>query len=163
VSGRRALVPGGLGFIGSNLSARLAGLGATVTVLTPSVAAHRELAAHLSSLGIAIVEGDIRDAAVMRKLVANQDVVFNLAGQSGAVRSIEDPFGDLDVNYRGTLVLLEAVRHVNPAARIVFAGSRLHCRCRRAPPPIRCRRTRSTRARPSRSCRCTRSSSACRP
>jgi nucleoside-diphosphate-sugar epimerase len=126
VTGRRALVVGGLGFIGCNLSARLAGEGAPVTVLTPSVAAHRELAAEFSSRGIASVDGDIRDAVVMRQLVANQDVVFNLAGQSGAVRSIEDPFADLDVNYRGTLVLLEAVRHVNPAARIVFAGSRLH-------------------------------------
>ena len=42
------------------------------------------------------------------------------------MRSIEDPFTDLDVNYRGTLVLLEAVRRAGAPAKVVFAGSRLH-------------------------------------
>ena len=41
-------------------------------------------------------------------------MIFNLAGESGAVRSMEDPWTDLDVNCRGNLVLLEALRAVNP-------------------------------------------------
>jgi nucleoside-diphosphate-sugar epimerase len=61
----------------------------------------------------------------MREAVSGQDVIFNLAGQSGAVRSMEDPWTDLDVNCRGTLVLLEALRTDNPAARLVFVSSRL--------------------------------------
>jgi UDP-glucose 4-epimerase len=61
----------------------------------------------------------------MRAAVAGQDVVFNLAGQSGAVRSMEDPFTDLEVNCRGNLVLLEALREENRSARLVFASSRL--------------------------------------
>jgi UDP-glucose 4-epimerase len=52
-------------------------------------------------------------------------VIFNLAGQSGAVRSMEDPWPDLDVNLRGNLVLLESIRSANPRAKLVFAGSRL--------------------------------------
>lgn len=126
MSGRNMLVIGGLGFIGANLTRRLADSGATVTVVTPSPAAHQDLTGELTARGVTVVAGDVRDAALMSRLVSGRQVVFNLAGQSGAVRSIEDPFTDLDVNYRGTLVLLEAVRHANPAARIVFAGSRLH-------------------------------------
>src|SRR5262249_20245124 len=61
----------------------------------------------------------------MREVVNRQEVVFNLAAQSGAVRSQEDPFTDLDVNCRGSLVLLEALRATNPQAAAVFIGSRL--------------------------------------
>jgi len=126
MSGARALVTGGLGFIGSNLVARLADQAARVTVLTPSTELHRERAAEFASLGVDVVSGDVRDAAVMQRLVTNQDVVYHLAGRSGAVRSVEDPFTDLDVNYRGTLVLLDAMRRGGSSAKLVFAGSRLH-------------------------------------
>jgi nucleoside-diphosphate-sugar epimerase len=57
--------------------------------------------------------------------VPDQQIVFNLAGQSGAVRSMEDPWTDLDVNCRGTLVLLEALRAAGSRAKVVVAGSRL--------------------------------------
>ena len=52
-------------------------------------------------------------------------MIFNLAGQSGAVRSMEEPLNDLDVNAGGMLTLVEAVRRENPHARVVFTGSRL--------------------------------------
>lgn len=122
----RVLVTGGLGFIGSNLVTRLAGSGRRVTVVTPSAAAHQDEAARVTSLGAEIVSGDIRDEGLMQRLVERQEVIYHLAGRSGAVRSIEDPFTDLDVNYRGTLVLLEAVRRAGSSAKVVFAGSRLH-------------------------------------
>jgi UDP-glucose 4-epimerase len=124
-AGRRVLVIGGLGFIGSNLVARLAGLDARVTAVTPDRRRHDGLAGELEAAGVAVFEADIRDAEAMRVAVAAQDIVFHVAGQSGAVRSMEDPWTDLDVNLRGTLVLLEALRVVNPAARLVCAGSRL--------------------------------------
>ena len=126
MSSTRALVLGGLGFIGSNLVRRLSGAGARVMVLTPAREAHPELADDLSSLGVEIVAGDIRDVSLMQRLVAGQDVIYHLAGRSGAVRSIEDPFTDLDVNYRGTLVLLDAMRQTRSSAKVVFAGTRLH-------------------------------------
>ncbi len=121
----QVLVTGGLGFIGSNLVRRLAGA-TRVTVLTPSAAAHRERAAEMAALGVEVVSGDIRDAEVMRRLVDDQDVIYHLAGRSGAVRSIDDPVTDLDVNYRGMLVLLDAMRQAGSNAKVVFAGSRLH-------------------------------------
>jgi UDP-glucose 4-epimerase len=124
-SGRPVLVLGGLGFIGANLSRRLLVSGARLTVVTPQRARHTHEAPDIESLGATVVEADIRDAAAMHQLVRGQDVLFHLAGQSGAVRSIEDPFTDLDVNGRGGLVLLEALRSENRQANLVFVGSRL--------------------------------------
>jgi UDP-glucose 4-epimerase len=122
---RAALVLGGLGFIGVNLSRRLLGLGARVTVVTRQRAAHAPEAADLGAAGAAVVEADIRDLDAMRRIVRDAEVVFNLAARSGAVRSVEDPLADLDVNGRGSLVVLEALRAENPNAHLVFVGSRL--------------------------------------
>ena len=66
--------------------------------------------------GARIVEGDLRDRELMPELVAGQDLVFNLSGQSGAVRSMDDPWSDLDINLRGNLVLLESLARRQPAA-----------------------------------------------
>jgi UDP-glucose 4-epimerase len=122
---RAVLVVGGFGFIGVNLTRELVRLGARVTVVTPSLDRHRAAAVEVAALGVRALEGDLRDASAMRSAVAGQEIVFNLAGQSGAVRSMEDPWTDLDVNCRGNLVLLEALRGENPSARLVFVSSRL--------------------------------------
>jgi UDP-glucose 4-epimerase len=119
------LVIGGLGFIGINLTRRLLADGAAPTVLTPSRARHAGEAAALERAGARVVEGDLRDAVAITTAVRDQQVVINLSGQSGAVRSMEDPWTDLDVNCRGNLVVLEALREVNRDAKMVFAGSRL--------------------------------------
>jgi UDP-glucose 4-epimerase len=124
-TGRRALVIGGLGFIGVNLTRALVGRAAPVTVLTPTRERHEEQAQAFERAGVRIVEGDVRDRALVGHLVDGQDIVFNLAGQSGALRSMEDPWTDLDVNCRGNLVLLEAVRESARQAHVVFVGSRL--------------------------------------
>ena len=121
----QALVIGGLGFIGSNLTDRLVSRQARVTVLTPSRERHDELATAFARQGVRIVEGDVRDQGLMLELVAGQSLIFNMSGQSGAVRSMEDPWTDLDVNCRGNLTVLESMREKNPGAKVVFAGSRL--------------------------------------
>ena len=108
-----------------NPTERPASDGRSVTVVTPSRARHAERAAAFEARGVRIIEGDLRDAGAMAAAVADQQIVFNLAGESGAVRSMEDPWTDLDVNCRGNLVLLEALRLANPAAKLVFLGSRL--------------------------------------
>jgi UDP-glucose 4-epimerase len=122
---RAVLVVGGLGFIGGRLSAALAEEGATVTIVTPSRQKHHDAAIDLEAHGVRIVEGDVRERSHMDAAVRGQEVIFNLAGQSGAVRSMEEPWDDLDVNARGMLTLLEAVRRGNSKARVIFTGSRL--------------------------------------
>lgn len=122
---RPVLVIGGLGFIGVNLTSRLVREGARVTVLTPVRERHTVQADAFEREGVRIVEGDLRDPNVTRGLVLGQEIVINLSGQSGAVRSMEDPWTDLDVNLRGTLTVLEALREGNPQAKYVCVGSRL--------------------------------------
>lgn len=120
-----AFVIGGLGFLGVNLTAALVARGARVTVLTLARERHAEQVRNFEAQGVRVVEGDVRDLGLLVRLVPDQQVIFNLAGQSGAVRSMEDPWTDLDVNCRGALVLLEAVRAAGSGAKIVVAGSRL--------------------------------------
>jgi nucleoside-diphosphate-sugar epimerase len=122
---RATLVIGGLGFIGGRLSAALADAGAKVTIITPSRQKHLDAAIDLEARGVRVLEGDVRDRSQMEAGVRGQDVIFNLAGQSGAVRSMEEPWDDLDVNVRGMLTLVEAVRRDSRKARVVFTGSRL--------------------------------------
>lgn len=121
----RVLVVGGLGFIGVNLTARLIDAGAQTTILTRDRARHLEQVRRFERDGVTIVEGDLRDREVVSQIVCGQQVVINLSGQSGAVRSMEDPWSDLDANCRANLVLLESLREHNRDAKVVFAGSRL--------------------------------------
>ena len=62
---RAVLVVGGLGFIGVNLTARLAESGAVLCVLTPTLERHAQQASSFDSRGIRIVDGDVRDPHVM--------------------------------------------------------------------------------------------------
>jgi UDP-glucose 4-epimerase len=125
IAGTRVCVIGGLGFIGVNLTERLIAERVSVTVLTPLRERHEEQAADFERRGARIVEGDVRDRELMPSLVDGQQFVFNLSGQSGAVRSMEDPWADLDMNLRGNLVLLEAARAASSRPKLIFAGSRL--------------------------------------
>jgi UDP-glucose 4-epimerase len=125
-AGSRALVTGGLGFIGSHLSQRLVDLGAEVTIvdsLIPDYGGNqfnvREIADRVQ-----ISYSDIRDPWSIRYLVQDKDFIFNLAGQVSHIDSMEDPQTDLDINCKAQLSLLEALRERNPKARIVFAASR---------------------------------------
>jgi nucleoside-diphosphate-sugar epimerase len=125
VTATRFLVLGGLGFLGANVSRRLRARGYHVTAATRSLAAHREAASAFAGAGINAVEANLMDGAAMARLVPGHDVIINLAGESGAVRSLEEPLVDLDGNCRANLVLLDAIRAHNPAVKLVFIGSRL--------------------------------------
>jgi len=57
-------------------------------------------------------------------LVRDQDYLFNLAGQTSHMDSMQDPFTDLEINSRAQLSILEACRRYNPELKIVFAGTR---------------------------------------
>jgi len=67
---------------------------------------------------------DVRDAHSMQSIVRGQDYLFNLAGQTSHMDSMDDPLTDLEINCSAQLSILEACRHYSPGIRIVFAGTR---------------------------------------
>ncbi len=124
--GKPILVTGGLGFIGSNLCARLVELGTKVTIVDNMIPRLGGNLANVKEIGdrLQINFSDVRDAHSMDYLVKGQEMIFHLAGQVNHVDSIRNPIQDLDINCRGTLVLLESCRKYNPEVKIVFAGTR---------------------------------------
>ena len=125
-SGTRALVTGGLGFIGSHLAARLVELGAEVTIVDSLIPEYGGNEYNVREIRdrVRVNYSDIRDPWSIRYLVQRQDLVFNLAGQVSHMDSMQDPETDLDINCKSQLSLLEACRSNNPDVRIVFAASR---------------------------------------
>jgi UDP-glucose 4-epimerase len=124
--GRRVLVTGGLGFIGSHVARHLVDLGAVVTIvdaLIPDTGADRRNVAGLEA-DVHIHVADMRDRPRLDAIVRDSEVIFNLAGQVSHLDSMVDPQRDLELNCGAQLSLLEACRRHNPAARIVFAGTR---------------------------------------
>jgi UDP-glucose 4-epimerase len=123
--GRRVLVTGGLGFIGSNLCRALADLGAQVLAvdsLLPDYGGNLfNLAGYEDRVRINIA--DVRGHG-MKQLVRGQEVLFNLAGQVSHIDSMTDPFTDLEINCTSQLWILEAVRQHNPELKVVYAGTR---------------------------------------
>ena len=123
--GRRVLVTGGLGFIGSNLCRALVDLGAEVLAVDSLLPDYGGNLFNLENYEgrVRINIADVRGHA-MEYLVRGQDVLFNLAGQVSHVDSMTDPFTDLEINCRSQLWILEAVRKNNPEIKIVYAGTR---------------------------------------
>ena len=125
-AGRRVLITGGLGFIGSNLARALVGLGARVSIVDSLVAEYggnrRNLAGVASRVRVHLA--DVRDWPRLPDLIRGQDFLFNLAGQTSHMDSMTDPQTDLDINCRAQLAILEACRLHNPGIRIVFASTR---------------------------------------
>ena len=124
--GKRVLITGGLGFIGSNLARTLVGLGAKVTVLDsliPEYGGNRRNVRGLERQ-LDINLADVRDRHSLPEFLRGQHFLFNLAGQTSHMDSMTDPETDLEINCRAQLTLLEACRKHNPTLRVVFASTR---------------------------------------
>jgi len=124
--GRKILITGGLGFIGSNLARRLVELDGQVTLVDSLIP---EYGGNLFNIGdierqVKVNISDVRDEHSMQYLVKGQDYLFNLAGQTSHLDSMHDPYTDLQVNCRAQLSILEACRKYNPDIKIVFASTR---------------------------------------
>jgi UDP-glucose 4-epimerase len=124
--GRKVMITGGCGFIGSNLALRLVDLGAIVLVVDAMLPDYGGNLFNLEPIkdAVQISFNDVRDSAVMSGLVRDQEIIFNLAGQMSHLESMQDPETDLEINCRAHIRLLEACRRNNPDTKIVFASTR---------------------------------------
>lgn len=123
---KSALITGGMGFIGSTLAHRLTKMGARVTLVDSLIPEYGGNLANITGLENRVIVNisDVRDSHSMKYLVQGQNYLFNLAGQTSHMDSMQDPFTDLDINAKSQLSILEACRKYNPGIRIVFASTR---------------------------------------
>jgi UDP-glucose 4-epimerase len=120
------VVTGGMGFIGSNLVRRLVGLGATVTVIDRILTQYGANPFNLAELvpPVRLIEADIGAEAVVAPALGEAAFVFNLAGQTSHMDSMQQPLEDLRLNQEANLRFLETLRRTNPAARVIFSSTR---------------------------------------
>ena len=122
---KKILITGGLGFIGSNLAHKCVELGAKVTIfdyLDPrsggniynieGIRESVELAFH-----------DILNFDQVSEFISDKDIIFNCASSTSHSFSMREPWIDLDVNSKGVINLLEAVRRFNPNVKFVHLGT----------------------------------------
>jgi len=124
--GKRILITGGLGLIGSNLARRLVEQGAGVLLLDSLIPEYGGNLFNIAGIEerVQVNISDVRDEHSMRYLVQRQDYLFNLAGQTSHMDSMQDPYTDLEINCRAQLSILEACRKYNPQVKVVFASTR---------------------------------------
>lgn len=124
--GKRVLITGGLGFIGSHLARRLVDVGAQVTVLDallPGLGGNRfNLHGYEDRLQLCIA--DQGDPAALEPVVRDQEFIFNLACRRGHLDSMREPVANLENNCRAHLTLLEACRRLNPRVRLIYTSTR---------------------------------------
>jgi nucleoside-diphosphate-sugar epimerase len=124
--GRKVLVTGGAGFIGSHLCERLLERGADVRAMVHGNM--RGSIGHLAAIPaeqrrtLEIVGGNIRDAAFVRDATIGMDTVFHLAAITSVVYSYSNPDETVITNVSGTLNVCNAARHEN-VRRLVHTSS----------------------------------------
>ncbi len=124
---RLALVTGGAGFIATNVADRLARDGWRVRLFDnlsrDGVEANVAWLRDVHGDRIELQLGDVRDAEAVRTAVTGVSRVFHLAAQVAVTTSLTDPIQDFDVNARGTLNLLEAIRQLDTPPTLLFTST----------------------------------------
>jgi UDP-glucose 4-epimerase len=125
-AGRRVMITGGLGFIGSNLARQLVALDAKVLLVDSLIPEYGGNPFNIEGIAdaVRVNVADVRQRSTMNHLVQQQEVIFNLAGQVSHIDSMTDPDADLDINCRSQLTILEACRYNNRGVKVVYAGTR---------------------------------------
>ncbi|WP_437570394.1 NAD-dependent epimerase/dehydratase family protein [Sorangium sp. So ce542] len=121
------LITGGAGFIGSSLADRLLREGEPVLVLDnlsrAFVERNVDLLRERHADGVEVLLCDIRDEQAVSDAVRRASFVFHLAAQVAVTRSVADPALDFEVNARGTLNVLEALRRLDRPPPLLFAST----------------------------------------
>lgn len=123
---KNILILGGAGFLGANLTRRcLREPEVKVTVIDSLDPAMESTAENLAEVmdKIKFIQGDMRDADLLKKEIPGKDIIFNCAAQTSHPKSLEDPIFDAEINCIGNLRVLNAIRDFNPKAVIVYTSS----------------------------------------
>ncbi|HET7599147.1 MAG TPA: SDR family NAD(P)-dependent oxidoreductase [Gemmatimonadales bacterium] len=124
---RPVLITGGAGFIGTNLAHRLCSAGEQVVIYDnlsrPGVERNLRWLQATHGASVRASTADVRNAAALREAVAQAGAVFHFAAQVAVTTSLDDPIADFEVNARGTLNLLEAVRAARRPPPVVFTST----------------------------------------
>jgi len=123
LTGKKTIVTGGAGFIGSNLVDTLLEGGAEVIVIDNLVSGNmKNLERASESKLFKFVEGDVRDSELLDIQFQGVDYVFHEAAFVSVPKSVDEPVECNDVNVNGTITVLESARKAN-VGRVVFASS----------------------------------------
>lgn len=123
IKGKKVLITGGAGFIGSNLCDNMVANGNHVTCLDNFATGKRQNITHLLQLpNFKLIEGDIRNLKTCQEAVIGAEIVFHQAAIGSVPRSIENPIYTNEVNISGFLNMLVAARDAN-IKRFVYACS----------------------------------------
>jgi len=123
LAGRRVIVTGGAGFIGSNLCSALATWGADVVAIDNFLDGGGANEANLAGVPVQLIRGDLRDVD-LHAICRGADIVFNLAGYTSHIGSEIEPERDLAINAAAQLRLILALRDTAPTAVVVHASTR---------------------------------------
>jgi UDP-glucose 4-epimerase len=121
--GRRVLVTGGAGFLGSALCHALAARGARVTAIDAMFPDGGANPANLEGAGVLLVRGDLRDTE-LHSLCQGIDVLFNMAAQTSHMGGQKDPVADININAVAQVRLIQVMREAAPQAVVVHASTR---------------------------------------
>ncbi len=124
--GKKILITGGLGFIGSSLAIKLIEARSEVILVDSMISGYGGNLFNIEPIKgkVKVDFSDVRNSKRINQLVKDKEIIFNLAGTLSHIDSMTDPMTDLEINCRAQLSLLESVRKYNPKARIIFAGTR---------------------------------------
>lgn len=125
LKGKKVLILGGLGFIGSNLAHRCLQAGAKVTLydcLDPKSGGNMRNVQSIKD-NLEIVVNDIRNFEGLCSCIVNKDILFNCAAYTSHPNSMKEPLIDIDVNCKGVINILESARRFNPEIKIVHIGT----------------------------------------
>jgi nucleoside-diphosphate-sugar epimerase len=124
-SGKRVLVTGAGGYIGTYVASLLRGVPCTLRAIVPPerVDAHRTVLEAVGPTAVEMVGSDLRAERNFERLVEGCDVVFHLAAQTSHYEANAHPSEDLAINVQPVVRLLEGCRDHGLSPRIVFASS----------------------------------------
>jgi CDP-paratose 2-epimerase len=127
ISTRPVLITGGAGFLGSNLAHRLLQGGERVILFDdlsrPQVARNAEWLRRSHGDRVELCEADVRDATSVTEACRGVSLVVHLAAQVAVMTSLRRPIDDFEINARGTLNVLEALRRQPAPPPLIYAST----------------------------------------